>query len=148
MRSLVVFSVAHGSIARIGKGVRKGMVEQSRLKKISQSEFDSSPKAFRRAANQRLVAAKFLLANGASLDAVYLAGYVVECALKALILQRTPAARRKDVCRDLTSGARSHNFDVLAPALRAKGCSLPSNISVSIDTLNDEWGTDLRYVGT
>ena len=80
------------------------MPAESQLRRINRSEFDCNPKAFWRAASQRLEAANLLLESGIFLDAVYLAGYAVECALKALILERTPAARRREVCRDLTSG--------------------------------------------
>ena len=64
------------------------MSEEQRLKKIASSPFTCDPKAFWRAATQRLETATFLLESGSRkhLDAVYLAGYVVECALKALIL--------------------------------------------------------------
>ncbi len=123
------------------------MPEESRLRKINRSEFDCSSKAFWRAASQRLQAANLLLESEVFLDAVYLAGYVVECAMKALILKRTPAAERRGLCEELTSGARAHNLDVLSGYLRAKGCSIPVNIRKLLDILNDEWRTDLRYIG-
>ena len=81
------------------------------------------------------------------LDAVYLAGYAVECALKSLILERTPKSERREVLDELTSGARAHNFDVLSRMLRMKGCSPPPDIRESLVSLNEEWRTDLRYVG-
>lgn len=88
-----------------------------------------------------------LLESGLFLDAVYLGGYVVECGLKALILQRTPIRKRREVCRELTTGSRSHNFDVLAGCLKAKGCPLAPGIQGRLDDLNDEWRTNLRYSG-
>ena len=123
------------------------MPEKSQLKRIIQAEFDCNPRTFWRAASQRLQTANLLLKSRVYLDAVYLAGYAVECALKALILDRTPAASRREVCKELTSGARSHNFDVLTESLRAKGCPPPANIRGLLDSLSDEWRTDLRYVG-
>jgi HEPN domain-containing protein len=45
---------------------------------------------FERIAEQRLAAAELLLEHQFYLDAVYLAGYTVECSLKALILRWTP----------------------------------------------------------
>lgn len=123
------------------------MPEESRLRKINRSEFDCNPKSFWRAASQRLQAANLLLQSDFFIDAVYLGGYVVECALKALILERTPAARRREVCRELTSGSRSHNFDVLIASLRARGCSPPRKVSGFLNSLNEEWSTDLRYTG-
>lgn len=124
------------------------MAGGSQLRRICQAESACNPRAFWRAASQRLQAASFLLESGIYLDAVYLAGYVVECALKALILERTPAPRRRQVGEELTSGARAHNFDVLSAILRAKGCPPPPEILGFLDSLNGEWRTDLRYVGT
>ena len=43
--------------------------------------------------SQRLTTAEFLLENGYNLDAMYLAGYTVECTLKALILRKSAAPR-------------------------------------------------------
>lgn len=123
------------------------MPAESRLRRINRSEFDCNHKAYWRAASQRLDAANLLLDAGIFLDAVYLGGYVVECSLKALILKRTPAARRRAVCEELTAGARVHNFDVLSAMLMAKACAIPANIRKLLDSLNDEWRTDLRYVG-
>jgi HEPN domain-containing protein len=121
------------------------MPEESLLRRLKRAEFDCNPKAFMRAASQRLDAANLLLRSRLFLDAVYLAGYVAECALKALILSRTPAAERRAVCRELTSGARAHNFDVLSRILRSKGCSPPPDIRGFIDLIDEEWRTDLRY---
>jgi HEPN domain-containing protein len=127
---------------------RETMAQESVLRRITQAEFDCNPRAFRRAAVQRLEAARFLLDSEAFLDAVYLAGYVVECALKALILERTPVSKRGEACRELTSGARAHNFDVLSGLLKVKGCTIPDEIEECLASLADQWRTDLRYVGT
>lgn len=124
------------------------MPQDSLLKRICQEKFECQPWAFRRAASQRLQATNLLLESNSFLDAVYLAGYVVECSLKALILERTPAAKRPDICLELTTGARSHNFDVLSGILRAKGCPPPRDVMAILDVLSDEWRTDLRYLGS
>jgi HEPN domain-containing protein len=124
------------------------MPEESQLRRINRSEFDCNPRAFWRAAAQRLDAANFLLETEMYLDAAYLAGYVVECSLKTLILERTPLTKRAVACRELTSGARCHNFDVLSGLLKLRGCSIPSEVMNCLEVLNDEWRTDLRYVGT
>ena len=79
------------------------MPEEQLLKKLVQSGFSCDPKAFWRAASERLVTARLLLESRRHLDAVYLAGYVVEFALKALILDRTPARERPATCQELTS---------------------------------------------
>jgi HEPN domain-containing protein len=132
---------------RKGWESRRFMPEETQLRRLCQAESACNPRAFWRAASQRLVAANLLIESRIYLEAVYLAGYVVECALKSLILERTPAARRKATCQELTSGARSHNFDFLSESLRAKGCPAPPNIRASLLSLRDEWRTDLRYVG-
>jgi hypothetical protein len=54
---------------------------------------EKEARRFHRAAAQRLTAAEFLLNNHFHLEAVYIGGYVVECALKALALRRTPATK-------------------------------------------------------
>ena len=56
---------------------------------------DKEVQRFMRAASQRYTAAELLLREGLNLEAMYLAGYVVECSLKALILAHTPQRRRK-----------------------------------------------------
>ena len=107
-------------------------------------------KAFWRAATQRRDTAAYLLASESSdkyLDAVYLGGYAAECALKSLILKRTPKSKRPAVLEELTSGARAHNLDVLSGFLRAAGCSIPRDIRQYLVSLSEEWRTDLRYVG-
>lgn len=146
-RVLVVSSTGALLDAEDRKGweSRKTMPEESLLRKLNRAELDCNPKAFWRAASQRLHAANLLIDSGIFLDAVYLAGYVVECALKALIFQRTPAARRREVCQELTSRRRSHNFDVLSGSLRAMGYPPPPKVMGFLDSLNDEWRTDLRY---
>jgi HEPN domain-containing protein len=50
------------------------------------------PQRFFRAAQQWLAEAQFLLQNDYTTAAVYLAGYAVECMLKALILASEPHA--------------------------------------------------------
>ena len=45
---------------------------------------------FLKAASQRFTTAETLLRLSLTLDAHYIGGYTVECALKALILEKTP----------------------------------------------------------
>lgn len=111
---------------------------------------------FQRAAEQRLLAAEFLFDNGFDLDAVYLAGYTVECALKALILKRT--ARREFSAmleRLIQVGAKGHDFEYLKTLLkskmRGKGRTDQEILGGLAARLKDviTWTTDLRYqVGT
>ena len=100
---------------------------------------------FQRAAAQRLTTAETLLREKLTLDAQYIGGYTVECSLKALILELTPAADKPDMLRRLTSGARMHRPDVLLGELRnlrsrSSPRPRPEGMRASFD-----WTTDLRY---
>jgi len=75
----------------------------------------TTPRDFLKIAQQRLSAAediakKLLL----TLEAQYIAGYSVECSLKALILEKTPPQDRSELLDKLTHGAKSHRPEVLA----------------------------------
>jgi len=101
---------------------------------------------FLKVAAQRLNTAEFLLNNGTlrfTLDAMYIAGYTVECSLKALILEKTPAAERPARLIDLTSGAKMHRPEVLAGLLGDAAVLLPVELAKRIRRA--EWSTDLRY---
>jgi len=68
---------------------------------------DQEIRKFQRVADQRLTAATLLLDHGFHLEAIYIAGYSVECALKSLILKRTARTKVDLIMRKLTSvGAR------------------------------------------
>ena len=64
---------------------------------------------FYRAAFQRLDDAQFLKDAARTTAAVYLAGYSVECIIKALILSVVPEAQHSEVLV-LFRGARAHDF--------------------------------------
>jgi hypothetical protein len=73
-----------------------------------------------------------------------LAGYAVECVLKALILEATPRGRRRDVS-DSFRGAKGHDFDWLrAEYSKAGGSSNPAEIVRAFDVVN-RWTIVLRY---
>jgi HEPN domain-containing protein len=118
------------------------------IRKLVQRDIDCSPKAYRRAATQRLAAATFLLKESKYyLDALYLAGYAAECSLKALILKRSPKSKWAAICEDIGSGAKAHNLDVLKGILTRGQCSIPEDIVESLELIKCEWITSLRYVG-
>lgn len=98
---------------------------------------------FQRAAAQRLTTAETLLREKLMLDAQYIGGYTVECSLKALILELTPAPDKADMLRRLTSGARMHRADVLLGELRNFGVALPLDLARRMRRF--DWTTDLRY---
>lgn len=107
---------------------------------------------FRRIADQRLIAAEFLLQNGFSLEAVYLAGYTVECALKALVLRWTPRTNFETVLEQLTEvGAKGHDFEYLKGLLkeRRRGGSKTDHTMLGALAAHlknvTSWSTNLRY---
>ncbi len=98
---------------------------------------------FQRAADQRLTTAEFLRDNRYNLDAMYLAGYAIECTLKALILELTPVSQRPDTLKKITAGRQMHDFEVLAGILKNVGQRLP--VSLVKKYRRYEWTTALRY---
>ena len=78
----------------------------------------SSSREFQRAARQRLTTAEFLFENDYTLDATYLAGYTVECSLKALILRLTPAKKRPEMLKKISSGKLMHDPEILNGILK------------------------------
>jgi HEPN domain-containing protein len=105
---------------------------------------DLTARKYIRAADQRLFAADFLLKNGFNFDAVYLAGYVIECALKSLVLERTPRTRREELIRVHFRGTRGHSHAALASLVRQRQCIIPPEIAKAVSRAAG-WSTDLRY---
>jgi HEPN domain-containing protein len=101
---------------------------------------------FRQAAKQRLTVAEFLLKHGFNLDSKYLAGYGVECALKALILRRTPDRQFAEMYKRLTSGQRAHDYEVLKGVLKRNPINqtIPVAMAVHFQWVAS-WTTGLRY---
>ena len=97
---------------------------------------------FRRAAEQRLVDAQFLREAGRSTGAVYLAGYCVECVLKALILAVVPAGREADVLRTFRGGA-AHAYDH-HQYQQEGGAPVPADVLRHFVRVNT-WAVDMRY---
>lgn len=102
---------------------------------------------FIRAADQRLGDASFLLASGQSArttGAVYLAGYAVECALKALILSAVPTKAESQVLEGFRGG-RAHDFDHLVRWYESVGgSSLPAAVQMDFILVNT-WDVAWRY---
>jgi HEPN domain-containing protein len=94
-------------------------------------------------ARLRLDEAEFLLTNGYTTVAAYLAGYAVECALKALLLSREPASRQAAVVKSFR-GTRAHDFEWLRHRLLQKGVPLPLDVALPLARVA-WWTTDLRY---
>ncbi len=69
-------------------------------------------RSFYQSAKQRFENAEFLLEAERTTGAIYLAGYSVECMLKALILSTVPPDQRVERLASFR-GARAHDFDWL-----------------------------------
>lgn len=97
-----------------------------------------------RIGSQRQAAAKLLFEHGFYIDAAYLGGYVVECALKGFVLAHVAESRRRQFVDDHFSGAKAHKLEYLGWLASTVHASVPGRI---IDRLRQvSWSTDLRYV--
>lgn len=103
----------------------------------------ATARRFLRAAEKRFQEAQFLLEARFGTGAVYLGGYAVECALKALLLSSEPARRNADTLASFR-GAIAHDFNWLRQGLGERRIELPRS---TVALLNDVlwWSTDLRY---
>lgn len=100
---------------------------------------------FYRCAYQRYDDAKVLRNAEHTTGAVYLAGYGVECILKALILNAVPSKRRKEILNSFR-GAHAHDYNWLRDCYLANGgARFPPAVTRQF-TLVNEWSTNLRYV--
>jgi HEPN domain-containing protein len=103
----------------------------------------STSRDFQHAAGQRLTTAQFLLDHNYTLDAAYLAGYTVECTLRSLILEVTPAAERAETLRKIVSGSRMHDAEILGEIPKDLGCPIPLRLVKRLRRF--PWSTALRY---
>lgn len=99
---------------------------------------------FYRAAKQRFDDALLLLEMQRTTAAVYLAGYSVECMLKALILSVVPQAQEPELLGRFR-GARAHDYEWLLPLYAEKGgARIPASVVPHFARVNS-WSTDMRY---
>jgi hypothetical protein len=105
---------------------------------------DQTARFYYRAANQRWDDAQFLLDAGRELAAVYIAGYAVECLLKALILTQVPAHERDRVLKSFRGG-KAHDYDWLRDVYYRRGGSRFPPAVVQAFTVVGSWSVDLRY---
>ena len=100
---------------------------------------------FYRAGKQRFEDARVLLEKAErTTGAIYLAGYGVECLLKALVLSVVPTRLRHQTVAEFR-GARAHNYDWLKARYFANGGALfPAAISKAFALVNT-WDTEWRY---
>lgn len=100
---------------------------------------------FYRAAGQRVAAARVLAAAAETLDATYLGGYGLECALKAVILARTLHRQRRALLDEEFRGQKAHNLDWLIHQVKSLGGSVPLPIVKRLRRCSTLWHVELRY---
>ncbi len=72
----------------------------------------SDARLYYRCAFQRYEEAEILIRADKTTGAVYLAGYGIECILKALVLMAAPAANRSDMLKSFC-GSKAHEYEWL-----------------------------------
>ena len=102
------------------------------------------PRRFYRVAYQRLEEAEVLSNAGYYIGTVYLAGYAVECMLKALILNSSPKKDHETVAAEFR-GQRAHQYEWLRHRYaQTNAAGLPVAVSESL-LIVATWDTSLRY---
>lgn len=105
----------------------------------------SDARLYYRCAFQRLEEAELLRHHKYHTAAVYLAGYGVECLLKALILSSIPARAQPGVLRTFRGG-QAHDFEWLRTRYATNGGAVfPSETNRQFSLVNI-WTTNLRYM--
>jgi HEPN domain-containing protein len=97
-----------------------------------------------RAARQRFEDAQYLLRAHRTTGAVYLAGYSVECSLKALVLAGVARGLRQRVLGEFR-GSRAHNLEWLSSLYhRHVRFAVPDDVRRHLLRATS-WSTALRY---
>jgi hypothetical protein len=98
-----------------------------------------------RCAFQRFEDAQILLRAEHTTGAVYLAGYGVECILKASLLEQCSPTNRTVVLKAFR-GAKAHDDEWLrALYLESGGARFPRDLTEAF-SLVSAWSTDMRYL--
>jgi HEPN domain len=105
----------------------------------------SSRSDFRRVAFQRLEDARTLLRAERTTGAFYLAGYAVECILKAMALSRAPTRKRDELAASFR-GKAGHSLENLKGIWAALGGEPFSRDMARAFATVTAWSTDYRYV--
>jgi hypothetical protein len=101
-------------------------------------------RTFHRVSEQRFLDAQFLLDVNRTTSAVYLAGYSIECIIKALILSNVPNSREDEVLKTFRGG-RAHEFGWLKNLyIKCGGAAFPRTIVPHFVRVGT-WSTDMRY---
>ena len=105
----------------------------------------SEARLYYRCAFQRQEDAEILLRADHTTGAVYLAGYGVECIMKAMVLSALAPTARAEMLRSFR-GARAHDYEWLRTQyLQNGGARFPREITAAF-TLVSDWSTDIRYL--
>lgn len=106
---------------------------------------------FTRAANAHCEAARQLLADcpqrsssALAHEVIYLAGYVVECALKALLLTNTPRKKHEELVQRFKDKLK-HNLELLKSELSQRGVELPGEHKENLKRVRSVWSSEMRY---
>ena len=100
---------------------------------------------FYRCAVRRLDDAQVLFREGHSTGAIYLAGYTIECVLKALVLNSTSRGQLAPTLNAFR-GRRGHDYEWLrSEYLRRSGGTIPAETTKHLALVGD-WSTDMRYL--
>lgn len=103
-----------------------------------------SDEDYLRIARQKVEAAEYLINGVETKDGMYLAGYITECALKALIMNKTPAVERVAMFLRISKGYRMHDAETLADILKTDlGIRVPP--SLMRKHIRMGWNTGIRY---
>ena len=99
---------------------------------------------FYRVAKQRFEDAEFLLEVKRTTAAVYLAGYSVECMLKAMVLAGVPQTQERTIA-GMFRGARAHDYGWLLQLYSDQGGPrVPRQLVPHFVRVNT-WSTEMRY---
>ncbi|HEY5312785.1 MAG TPA: HEPN domain-containing protein [Pirellulales bacterium] len=99
---------------------------------------------FYSAAKERLHDAQALLTTNRTTGAVYLAGYAVECMLKAVLLNSAAPAVRSGLMKSFR-GKKGHDIEWLGAKYRQRiGTQIPHEVVRHLARLAI-WSTSLRY---
>ena len=135
---------AGGMIILVGKMVTEDVAWVPEAKEAMALPHSREAQLFYRTAKQRFEDAQFLLEGDRTTGAVYLAGYGVECMLKALILNMAPRTSRAKILASFR-GAKAHDFEWLQREYRKlHGPAFSQKVReyfVHVST----WTTDYRY---
>jgi hypothetical protein len=102
---------------------------------------------FFKVAQQRYTTCELLNKYKLYVDQLYLTGYVVECALKALILHDAPRKERKGILEKITRGAGCHDYENLKRIYELRRRTFPVEGAKILRHLTKKykWSTALRY---